>query len=40
MVLIKVGGELPETGADNLTMYHIDDNIAWDVIKQIGLKEA
>lgn len=40
VVLIKVGGELPETGTDNLTTYHINDDIAWDVIKQIGLKES
>lgn len=40
VVLVKVGGEVPETVADNLTVYHITDDIAWDVIEKIGLKEA
>ncbi len=40
VVLVKIGGELPETGAGNLTVYHINDDVAWDVIQQIGLEET
>jgi uncharacterized protein (DUF58 family) len=40
VALIKVGGEVPETGAGNLAVYHINDDIAWDLIEQIGLRET
>ncbi len=38
VALIKVGGTAPEVSTDDLSVYHISDDIAWDVIEQIGLK--
>jgi uncharacterized protein (DUF58 family) len=40
VALIKVGGEVPETGTGNLTVYHVSDDVAWDLVKQIGLRET
>ena len=40
VALIKVGGEVTETGTENLAVYHINDDIAWDVVKQIGIRET
>jgi uncharacterized protein (DUF58 family) len=40
VALVKVGGpskEGPEPGADNLDIYYIHDDVAWDVVKEIGL---
>jgi uncharacterized protein (DUF58 family) len=42
VALVKVGGsprEGLELSAGNLTVYHINDDIAWDLVKQIGLVE-
>ncbi len=38
VVLIKVGGTPPEISADNLSIYHIRDDVAWEVIEQISIK--
>jgi uncharacterized protein (DUF58 family) len=40
VALIKVGGTAPETGAGALTVYHVTDKVAWEVVQEIGLKEA
>jgi uncharacterized protein (DUF58 family) len=40
VALIKVGGasgEGPELRAGNLDVYHINDDTAWDLVKEIGL---
>ena len=42
VALVKVGGtprERLELSAGNLAVYHINDNIAWELVKQIGLVE-
>jgi uncharacterized protein (DUF58 family) len=39
VALVQVGGAVPEVSAENLKVYHISDDIAWDLVKQIGLKE-
>jgi uncharacterized protein (DUF58 family) len=38
VALIKVGGDAPETSTDDLSVYHIRDDVAWDVVEQISLK--
>jgi uncharacterized protein (DUF58 family) len=38
VALVKVGGDVPETGTGNLAVYHIRDDVAWDLVKEIGLK--
>lgn len=40
VALVKVGGKAPEVGTGNLPVYHINDDIAWELIKEIGLEEA
>jgi uncharacterized protein (DUF58 family) len=40
VALIKVGGTEPEAGGDGLSVYHIPDKVAWEVVQEIGLKEA
>jgi len=40
VALVKVGGEVTETGIGHLPVYHINDDVAWDVVKEIGLKET
>ena len=42
VALVKVGSpsrEGPEPGAESLDIYYIHDDIAWDVVKEIGLAE-
>jgi uncharacterized protein (DUF58 family) len=42
VALVKVGGPAAkeeEVSAGNLKVYHIDDDTAWNLVKQIGLKE-
>ena len=39
VALVQVGGAAPEVSAGNLEVYHISDDVAWDLVKQIGLKE-
>jgi uncharacterized protein (DUF58 family) len=42
VALVKVGGksgERPELGAGGLKVYYINDEAAWNVVKEIGLKE-
>jgi len=42
VALVKVGGppkEGPEPGAESLDIYYIHDDVAWDVVKEIGLAE-
>jgi uncharacterized protein (DUF58 family) len=42
VALVKVGGksgERPELGAGDLKVYYINDEAAWNVVKEIGLKE-
>jgi uncharacterized protein (DUF58 family) len=38
VALIKVGGEEPVV-EDGLTVYHVPDKLAWEVVREIGLKE-
>jgi len=40
VALVKVGGEKPEVSSGNLPVYHITDDVAWDLVKEIGLEEA
>ena len=40
VALIKVGGAAPEANISNLPVYHVRDDVAPDVVEQIGLKEA
>ena len=40
VALIKVGGDTPEIIGGDLLVYHIRDDIAWDVVKRIGLTEV
>jgi uncharacterized protein (DUF58 family) len=40
VALIKVGGTAPEADEGALTVYHIPDKVAWEVVQEIGLKEA
>jgi uncharacterized protein (DUF58 family) len=40
VALVKVGGEAPEAGAGKMAVFHISDDIAWELVKQIGLKET
>jgi uncharacterized protein (DUF58 family) len=37
VALVKVGGDLPEASTGNLAVYHIKDDVAWDLVKEIGL---
>jgi uncharacterized protein (DUF58 family) len=38
VALIKVGGDAPGVSTDNLSVYHIHDDVAWDVVEQISMK--
>jgi uncharacterized repeat protein (TIGR01451 family) len=40
VALVKVGGEAPEVSSGNLPVYHIRDDVAWELVQEIGLKEA
>jgi uncharacterized protein (DUF58 family) len=40
VALVKVGGAALESGGDGLAAYHVPDNVAWEVVREIGLKEA
>jgi uncharacterized protein (DUF58 family) len=40
VALVKVGGEAPPVSADNLPVYHISDDKAWEVVEEIGLKKV
>ena len=40
VALVKVGGEKPEIYSGNLPVYHISDDVAWELIKEIGLDKA
>jgi uncharacterized protein (DUF58 family) len=40
VALVKVGGAAPESGGDGLAAYHVPDNVAWEVVREIGLKET
>ena len=40
VALIKIGGEVPEVDTRHLAVYHVSDDIASEVVEQIGLKEA
>jgi uncharacterized protein (DUF58 family) len=43
VALVKVGGqpqERPELSAGGLKVYYISDDVAWDAVREIGLKEA
>ena len=43
VALIKVGGpsaEVPAAGEGDVTVYHVQDKMAWEVVQEIGLKEA
>jgi uncharacterized protein (DUF58 family) len=38
--LVKVGGDMPDAGTGDLAVYHIKDEVAWDLVKEIGLRET
>ncbi len=38
VALVKVGGEAPEVSEGSLPIYHINDDVAWDLVKEIELK--
>jgi uncharacterized protein (DUF58 family) len=40
VAFIKVGGDAPEISTDGLSVYHIRDDVAWDVVEQISMKET
>jgi uncharacterized protein (DUF58 family) len=43
VALVKVGGspqERPDLGAEGLKVYYVSDDAAWDVVREIGLKET
>jgi uncharacterized protein (DUF58 family) len=43
VALVKVGGspqERPALGAEELKVYYVNDDAAWDVVREIGLKET
>jgi uncharacterized protein (DUF58 family) len=37
--LIKVGGEPPEVTSDNLPVYHVPDEMPWEVIEKISITD-
>ena len=39
IALVKVGGEPPEREG-NLNTYHVTDEVAWDLVREIGLNEV
>jgi hypothetical protein len=42
VALVKVGGpsrEGPEPGEGHLDIYYVRDDVAWDLVKEIGLAE-
>jgi uncharacterized protein (DUF58 family) len=39
VALVKVGGTAPEVSPGSLSVYHIRDDVAWDIVKQIGLRD-
>ena len=38
-VLVKVGGQPPGVIADNLATYHVSDDVPWEVLEAINIKE-
>ena len=39
VALITIGGEEP-VAEDGLSVYHVPDKLAWEVVREIGLKEV
>ena len=39
VALISIGGKAPEENTGSLACYHVSDDIAWELVKSIGLKE-
>lgn len=40
VALIKVGGDLSNLETGNLPVYHITDEVAWELVQEIGLDEV
>jgi len=40
VALVIVGGEMPEVSIAHFPVYRVSDDIAWELVKEIGLKEV
>jgi uncharacterized protein (DUF58 family) len=40
VAIVKIGGTAPEVSIEGLPVYHVRDDVIWDLVEQIGLKEA
>ena len=40
VALVKVGGAVPTVTEGNLPVYHVPDDVAWGLVKEIGLKDV
>jgi uncharacterized protein (DUF58 family) len=40
VALVKVGGEPPEEASAVMPAYHVSDEVAWDLVAEIGLNEV
>jgi len=40
VALVKVGGEPPKEASIAMPAYHVTDEVAWDLVKEIGLKKT
>jgi uncharacterized protein (DUF58 family) len=40
VALVAVGGPAPEMINGHIPLYHISDDVAWELVKQIGIKEV
>ena len=40
IALVIVGGEMPEVGGVHFPVYRVSDDVAWELVKEIGLKEV
>jgi len=40
VALVKVGGEAPPVSSGDLPVYHINDDVAWEAVQEIGLKKV
>ncbi|OGO43342.1 MAG: hypothetical protein A2137_07140 [Chloroflexi bacterium RBG_16_58_8] len=40
VALVKVGGAVPTVTEGNLPVYHVPDDVAWELVKEIGLKDV
>jgi uncharacterized protein (DUF58 family) len=40
VTLIVVGGQAPEVSTGHFPVFHVSDDVAWELVQQIGLKDA